>query len=119
MAKTELVRRARDGDRDAYDRLVTESVDAMYRVARLESKTLERKTPSVSLGSHSGGHEVQAIQALEAVERRRYAAPGAATRRTRRACSTANIRNPRWSPAEKRSATDSRGMSSGWSTACS
>ena len=35
MARTELVRRARDGDRDAYDILVTESVDAMYRVARL------------------------------------------------------------------------------------
>jgi RNA polymerase sigma-70 factor, ECF subfamily len=35
VAKTELVRRARDGDRDAYDVLVTESADAMYRVAGL------------------------------------------------------------------------------------
>jgi RNA polymerase sigma-70 factor (ECF subfamily) len=35
VATSELVRRARDGDRDAYDVLVTASVDAMYRVARL------------------------------------------------------------------------------------
>ena len=35
MERAELVRRARDGDRDAYDILVTESIDAMYRVARL------------------------------------------------------------------------------------
>jgi len=35
VIKSELVRRARDGDRDAYDVLVTESVDRLYRVARL------------------------------------------------------------------------------------
>ena len=35
MERSELVRSARDGDRDAYDILVTESIDAMYRVARL------------------------------------------------------------------------------------
>ena len=35
MERSELVRNARDGDRDAYDILVTESIDAMYRVARL------------------------------------------------------------------------------------
>lgn len=35
MTRSELVRRARDGDRDAYDLLLTESVDAMYRIARL------------------------------------------------------------------------------------
>lgn len=35
MDRSELVRSARDGDRDAYDVLVTESIDAMYRVARL------------------------------------------------------------------------------------
>ena len=37
MERAELVRRARDGDRDAYDILVTESIDAMYRVARIEN----------------------------------------------------------------------------------
>jgi RNA polymerase sigma-70 factor, ECF subfamily len=35
VERAELVRRARDGDRDAYDILVTGSIDAMYRVARL------------------------------------------------------------------------------------
>ena len=35
MAKSELVRRARDGDRDAYDVLITELVDQLYRTARL------------------------------------------------------------------------------------
>ena len=35
MANSELVRRARDGDRDAYDVLVTELIDHLYRVARL------------------------------------------------------------------------------------
>ena len=35
MERSELVRSARDGDRDAYDILLTESIDAMYRVARL------------------------------------------------------------------------------------
>ena len=35
MANSELVRRARDGDRDAYDVLVTELIDHLYRIARL------------------------------------------------------------------------------------
>ena len=35
MTKSELVRLARDGDRDAYDVLVTELVDHLYRIARL------------------------------------------------------------------------------------
>ncbi len=35
MTKSELVRSARDGDRDAYDILVTESIDRLYRTARL------------------------------------------------------------------------------------
>ena len=47
MAKTELVRRARDGDRDAYDVLVTESVDAMYRVARLVLRDYDRASDAV------------------------------------------------------------------------
>jgi len=35
VTRSDLVRAARDGDRDAYDVLVTESIDAMYRIARL------------------------------------------------------------------------------------
>ncbi len=35
MERSELVRRAREGDRDAYEILITGSIDAMYRVARL------------------------------------------------------------------------------------
>ena len=44
VERAELVRRARDGDRDAYDILVTESIDAMYRVARL----ILRRKPAAS-----------------------------------------------------------------------
>jgi RNA polymerase sigma-70 factor (ECF subfamily) len=35
VTKSELVRRARDGDRDAYDVLMTELIDHLYRIARL------------------------------------------------------------------------------------
>jgi RNA polymerase sigma-70 factor (ECF subfamily) len=35
VAKTELVLRAREGDRDAFDLLMTASVDQLYRIARL------------------------------------------------------------------------------------
>jgi RNA polymerase sigma-70 factor (ECF subfamily) len=35
VAQPELVRAARDGDRDAYDILVTELIDRLYRIARL------------------------------------------------------------------------------------
>jgi RNA polymerase sigma-70 factor, ECF subfamily len=35
VTKSELVRRARDGDRDAYDILVTAVIDHLYRIARL------------------------------------------------------------------------------------
>ena len=35
MTKSELVRLAQDGDRDAYDVLMTELVDHLYRIARL------------------------------------------------------------------------------------
>ena len=47
MATTELVRRARDGDRDAYDVLVTQSIDAMYRVARLILRDYDRASDAV------------------------------------------------------------------------
>jgi RNA polymerase sigma-70 factor (ECF subfamily) len=35
VANSELVRQARDGDRDAYDVLITELVDRLYRISRL------------------------------------------------------------------------------------
>jgi RNA polymerase sigma-70 factor (ECF subfamily) len=35
VTRSELVRRARDGDRDAYDILLTEVIDHLYRIARL------------------------------------------------------------------------------------
>jgi RNA polymerase sigma factor (sigma-70 family) len=35
VTKSELVQRARDGDRDAYDALVVQLIDGLYRVARL------------------------------------------------------------------------------------
>lgn len=47
MANTELVRRARDGDPDAYDLLITQSVDAMYRVARLILRDHDRASDAV------------------------------------------------------------------------
>lgn len=47
MATTELVRRARHGDRDAYDVLVTQSIDAMYRVARLILRDYDRASDAV------------------------------------------------------------------------
>jgi RNA polymerase sigma-70 factor (ECF subfamily) len=47
VARTELVRRARDGDRDAYDLLITESIDAMYRVARLILRDYDRASDAV------------------------------------------------------------------------
>ena len=47
MAITELVLRAKDGDRDAYDVLVTESIDAMYRLARLILKDYDRASDAV------------------------------------------------------------------------
>ena len=47
MARTELVRRARDGDRDAYDVLVTEAVDAMYRLSRLILRDHDRASDAV------------------------------------------------------------------------
>ena len=47
MATTELVRRAREGDRDAYDILATQSVDAMYRIARLILRDYDRASDAV------------------------------------------------------------------------
>jgi RNA polymerase sigma-70 factor (ECF subfamily) len=35
LTKSELVRLARDGDRDAFDMLLTATIDHLYRIARL------------------------------------------------------------------------------------
>jgi RNA polymerase sigma-70 factor (ECF subfamily) len=47
VANTELVRKAREGDRDAYDVLATQSIDAMYRVARLILRDYDRASDAV------------------------------------------------------------------------
>lgn len=47
MTKSELVRLARDGDRDAYDILVTELIDHLYRVARLILRDFDRAEDAV------------------------------------------------------------------------
>jgi RNA polymerase sigma-70 factor (ECF subfamily) len=42
-----LVRRARDGDRDAYDILVTDVIDHLYRIARLILRDTDRAEDAV------------------------------------------------------------------------
>jgi hypothetical protein len=40
VTKSELVELARDGDRDAYDVLMTQVIDHLYRIARLDPARL-------------------------------------------------------------------------------
>lgn len=47
MTKSELVRLARDGDRDAYDLLVTELIDRLYRIARLILRDIDSAEDAV------------------------------------------------------------------------
>lgn len=47
MTKSELVRLARDGDRDAFDVLLTAAVDHLYRVARLILRDLDSAEDAV------------------------------------------------------------------------
>jgi RNA polymerase sigma-70 factor (ECF subfamily) len=47
VAQSELVRQARNGDRDAYDVLVTELVDHLYRIARLILRDYDRAEDAV------------------------------------------------------------------------
>ena len=47
MTRSELVRRARQGDRDAYDILLTESVDHLYRIARLTLRDFDSAEDAV------------------------------------------------------------------------
>lgn len=42
MTDVELVRRARDGDRDAFDLLLTAHIDHLYRIARLVLRDADR-----------------------------------------------------------------------------
>ena len=42
MTDVELVRRARDGDRDAFDLLMTAHIDHLYRIARLVLRDTDR-----------------------------------------------------------------------------
>jgi RNA polymerase sigma-70 factor (ECF subfamily) len=45
--KVELVRRARDGDRDAFDLLMTAVIDHLYRIARLILRDTDRAEDAV------------------------------------------------------------------------
>jgi RNA polymerase sigma-70 factor (ECF subfamily) len=47
VTRSELVRLARDGDRDAYDVLVTELIDHLYRIARLILRDTDRAEDAV------------------------------------------------------------------------
>ena len=47
MANLELVRAARDGDRDAFDLLMTSLIDELYRVARLILRDADRAEDAV------------------------------------------------------------------------
>ena len=47
MTKSELVRSARDGDRDAYDILVTQVIDHLYRIARLILRDIDSAEDAV------------------------------------------------------------------------
>lgn len=47
MTQSELVRAARDGDRDAYDVLVTQSIDHLYRIARLILRDIDSAEDAV------------------------------------------------------------------------
>lgn len=47
MTKTELVQRAREGDRDAFDLLMTAVVDHLFRIARLILRDVDRAEDAV------------------------------------------------------------------------
>ena len=47
MTRSELVRRAREGDRDAFDTLLTEGIDRLYRIARLILRDFDRAEDAV------------------------------------------------------------------------
>jgi len=47
VTRSELVRQARQGDRDAYDILLTEVVDHLYRIARLILRDFDRAEDAV------------------------------------------------------------------------
>ena len=47
MTRSELVRQARQGDRDAFDILLTDVVDHLYRIARLTLRDFDRAEDAV------------------------------------------------------------------------
>ena len=47
MNQTELVQRAREGDRDAFDLLMTAAIDHLYRIARLILRDTDRAEDAV------------------------------------------------------------------------
>ncbi len=47
MARSELVRLARQGDRDAYDIILTERIDHLYRIARLTLRDFDSAEDAV------------------------------------------------------------------------
>lgn len=47
MTKSELVLRAREGDRDAFDVLLTAAIDHLYRIARLILRDVDRAEDAV------------------------------------------------------------------------
>ena len=47
MTRSELVRQARQGDRDAFDILLTDVVDHLYRIARLVLRDFDRAEDAV------------------------------------------------------------------------
>ena len=47
MTRSELVRQARQGDRDAFDILLTEAIDRLYRIARLILRDVDRAEDAV------------------------------------------------------------------------
>ena len=47
VTRSELVRQARQGDRDAFDILLTEVIDRLYRIARLILRDVDRAEDAV------------------------------------------------------------------------
>lgn len=47
MTRSELVRQAREGDRDAYDILLSDVIDRLYRIARLILRDIDRAEDAV------------------------------------------------------------------------
>jgi DNA-directed RNA polymerase specialized sigma24 family protein len=60
VRKSEFVRLARDGDRDAYDVLVTDVIDHLYRIARLILRDFDSAEDAVQRHSFGAGETCHA-----------------------------------------------------------